>query len=267
MRVGLLIVVGCLNGLLLSAQEPEPGCAPGLTSGEDRAKHIYGVFDLDRTANFPGGLSNLNAWLEEHIQYPPQAWRDSIEGEVLVSLVVEKDGSLSRIQLCRDIGGGCGAEALRVVAQMPHWNPAQANGNPVGIWFNLPIPFRMALYDPKRDFGDRVFGTDVGQVAVSPKGDRQQLFKFLLAQERLQRRLRRKTDKIYVWISMVCEKNGSLSLTLKEPATRAQLLFFQYIQALGAWQPALKQGKPVRSYCSATVCIRPSTPAKPERNQ
>lgn len=263
MRVCLLIVVGCLNGLLLSAQIPEPGCAPGLTSGEDRAKGIYGIFDLDRTANFPGGPSNMNAWLEEHMQYPPQAWRDSIEGEVLVSLVVEKDGNLSRVHLCRDIGGGCGAEALRVVAQMPHWNPAQVSGHPVGMWFNLPIPFRMALYDPKRDFGDRVFGEEVGQVAISPKGDSQQLFKFLSAQERL----RRKTDKALVWVSMVAEKDGSLSLALNEPATRAQLLLFQYIQALGAWQPALKQGKPVRSYHVAGLWIRPGTAAKPERNQ
>ena len=55
--------------------------------------------------------------------------------------MVEKDGQVTNAKVLRDIGGGCGDEALRVVKSMPKWKPGTQRGNPVRVQFNLPIVF------------------------------------------------------------------------------------------------------------------------------
>jgi hypothetical protein len=74
---------------------------------------------------FPGGNEAMKAWLAENTKYPAAAKKDKIIGLVEVSAVIEKNGSISDIKVRRDIGGGCGAEAMRVVKQMPSWIPGQ----------------------------------------------------------------------------------------------------------------------------------------------
>ncbi len=63
--------------------------------------------------------------------------------KVYVTFVVEKDGSISNPKLLRDIGFGCGAEAIRVVKAMPKWNPGKQRGKPVRVQFNLPVSFSL----------------------------------------------------------------------------------------------------------------------------
>ena len=82
-------------------------------------------------------------FLADNIVYPQQAKDNKIEGRVFVSFVVEKDGSISNIKVLRDIGGGCGAEVVRVVKLMPKWKPGTQKGKPVRVQFNLPVQFTM----------------------------------------------------------------------------------------------------------------------------
>jgi hypothetical protein len=74
---------------------------------------------------FPGGPEALKSWIIENTRYPAAAKREKIIGLVEVTAVVEKDGSLSDVRVKRDIGGGCGDEAVRVVNTMPAWIPGQ----------------------------------------------------------------------------------------------------------------------------------------------
>ena len=67
----------------------------------------------------------------------------NIEGLVLVSFVVEKDGNISNASVLRGIGGGCDEEALRVVARMPAWKPGQQGGKPVRVRYTLPMRFKL----------------------------------------------------------------------------------------------------------------------------
>ena len=60
-----------------------------------------------------------------------------------VTFVIEKDGSIANAKVLRDIGGGCGQEALRVVKSMPKWKPGRQHGNAVRVQFNLPISFNL----------------------------------------------------------------------------------------------------------------------------
>ncbi len=92
---------------------------------------------------FPGGLSALSQYLASNIKYPQLAKENNITGKVFVSFVVEKDGSVGQVKILRDIGGGCGAEAVRVVKSMPKWKPGKQRGKPVRTQFNLPVDFSL----------------------------------------------------------------------------------------------------------------------------
>ncbi|PKP34305.1 MAG: energy transducer TonB, partial [Bacteroidetes bacterium HGW-Bacteroidetes-15] len=63
------------------------------------------------------------------------------QGTVYVTFVVEPNGSISNVKLLRDIGGGCGTEAIRVVKAMPKWQPGKQRGKAVRVQFNLPVKF------------------------------------------------------------------------------------------------------------------------------
>lgn len=96
---------------------------------------------VEQDPEFPGGMDSLNAWIARNLSYPEQA--QDITGKVFVTFVVEKDGSITNPKILRDIGGGCGAEAIRVVKNMPRWNPGKQRGKPVRVQFNLPINFSL----------------------------------------------------------------------------------------------------------------------------
>lgn len=86
-------------------------------------------------------------YIYKTIKYPAMAREAGIEGLVVVSFVVAKDGSIKDAKVRRDIGGGCGKEALRVVKDMTKlpekWTPGKQRGRAVGVRYNLPVKFRL----------------------------------------------------------------------------------------------------------------------------
>lgn len=108
---------------------------------EDESDLIF--MKVDEEPSFPGGEEGLRNYLSENIKYSNVAKNGDIQGKVFVAFVVEKDGSLSNIRLIRDIGGGCGAEAVRVVKNMPKWIPGKQRGKAVRVQYNLPIVFAL----------------------------------------------------------------------------------------------------------------------------
>jgi protein TonB len=85
--------------------------------------------------------TKLLEFIYSKIQYPTIARENGIEGMVYVRFVVERDGGISNIEVVRDVGGGCGDEAARVVKLMPKWNPGKQRGTPVRVMFTLPVKF------------------------------------------------------------------------------------------------------------------------------
>jgi TonB family protein len=94
----------------------------------------------------------LMSFVNGNINYPLEARQNGNEGTVVVSFVVEKDGSLSNPRILRDIGGGCGLEVLRVINLMNfsniRWVPGKIKGQPVRSTFNLPVRFRLQEAPP-----------------------------------------------------------------------------------------------------------------------
>ena len=82
-------------------------------------------------------------YLVKHLKYPTLASANGIEGMVVLSFIVEKDGSLTDIEILKDPGGGLGREAIRVVSQMPNWKPGKQRGRAVRVQFRLPVRFAL----------------------------------------------------------------------------------------------------------------------------
>ncbi len=82
-------------------------------------------------------------FIYKNIKYPNIAKENGVEGTVVISFVVEKDGSITDVRIVREIGGGCGKEAMRVVKMMPKWVPGKQRGRPVRVQFNLPVKFKL----------------------------------------------------------------------------------------------------------------------------
>lgn len=75
--------------------------------------------------------------------YPTVAIQNNIQGRVIVSFIIEKDGSVSNVELLSGVDLLLDAEALRVVKAMPSWTPGKINGKPVRTQYALPITFRL----------------------------------------------------------------------------------------------------------------------------
>jgi len=97
--------------------------------------------DGDKAAQQKCATQKLLQYVGKRIVYPSIARENGIKGQVVIQFVVEKDGSISNANIARDIGGGCGAEALRVVKNMPKWVPGLQRSNPVRVRFTLPVKF------------------------------------------------------------------------------------------------------------------------------
>ena len=98
---------------------------------------------VESMPEFPGGEAALNKYLYENIKYPQMAKESGIHGRVFVTFVVERNGEVTDVRVLRGIGGGCDEEAIRVVQNMPKWDPGKQRGKPVRVQFNLPIKFTL----------------------------------------------------------------------------------------------------------------------------
>ncbi len=106
---------------------------------EIEEEQIFTIVEDD--PEFPGGQGALMQYLQQNLRYPTMAREAGIQGTVFVTFVVERDGSITDVQILRGIGGGLDDEAIRVVENMPRWEPGKQRGQAVRVQFNLPIRF------------------------------------------------------------------------------------------------------------------------------
>lgn len=102
---------------------------------------IYNV--VSENAEFPGGDVALSDWMRKNMKYPEECRKQGIQGRVVISFVVNKDGSIVDLETVRSPHPALAEEGLRVVKSMPKWKPAKENGKVVRSRFNVPIMFRL----------------------------------------------------------------------------------------------------------------------------
>ena len=102
------------------------------------------VYDVvNEMPQFPGGPSKLFEYLAKSVMYPAEAEKAGTQGRVIVTFVVEKDGSISNAKVVKSIDPLLDAEALRVINSMPNWNPGKQNGELMRVKYTVPITFRL----------------------------------------------------------------------------------------------------------------------------
>ncbi|MCB0653243.1 MAG: energy transducer TonB [Saprospiraceae bacterium] len=148
-----------ISGILLINASLFAQFEPGKTVYSTPEGDVYKV--VNEMPRFPGceemegtkeeikecAVIKLMEFIQDNLEYPEEAMAEKIQGRVFISFIVEKDGFLSNFKLVRDIGGGCGEEAMRIVKLMDDldmmWRPGIQNGKAVRVQFNIAVHFRL----------------------------------------------------------------------------------------------------------------------------
>ena len=102
------------------------------------------VFDVvEQMPSFPGGPSALMQFLSSNIKYPVVAEENGVQGRVVCTFVVEKDGSITDVRVIKSVDPSLDKEAMRVVKSMPRWIPGKQNGSAVRVKYTVPVTFRL----------------------------------------------------------------------------------------------------------------------------
>ncbi len=98
---------------------------------------------VEEKPEYPGGNPALFKYISENLIYPPDAQKNNIQGRVILKFVVNRNGSVDRIEIIRSIDSLLDNEAIRVVKTLPKFRPGKQGGVPVPVWFSLPVLFKI----------------------------------------------------------------------------------------------------------------------------
>ena len=120
--------------------------ASDATAPADTTKNV--VYDVTETLpQFPGGQGVMMKYLAANIKYPASAVKAKKQGRVIVSFVIQKDGSVTNARIVRSVDPELDAEALRIVKAMPNWTPGTQDGKPVNVRYTIPVVFSLYKED------------------------------------------------------------------------------------------------------------------------
>ena len=123
------------SDIAVAAPPPPPAPKPEVSNK---------VFDVvEEMPHFPGGAAALQAFLSSNTKYPVVAQENGVQGRVIVSFVVERDGSITDVRVVRSVDPSLDREATRVVKSMPRWSPGKQNGSAVRVKYTVPVVFRL----------------------------------------------------------------------------------------------------------------------------
>lgn len=122
-------------------QEAVPQAPPVETIDQDQDNQVFQV--VEEAPEFPGGMTESLKYLAKNIKYPVSAQERGVQGKVIVSFIVEKDGSISGTKVVKSVDPDLDKEALRVIGLMPKWKPGKQKGQIVRVQFTVPVSFAM----------------------------------------------------------------------------------------------------------------------------
>ena len=98
---------------------------------------------VEQMPQFPGGDAALIKYLDSHIQYPPEAAKNNIQGRVILQFVVDKTGEIGEVKVVRSVDKDLDKEAVRLIKTLPKFIPGRQNGQAVAVWYTLPVTFKL----------------------------------------------------------------------------------------------------------------------------
>lgn len=197
---------------------------PNKSYAQETDNKIYSFVSMETPPTYPGGMAKFYEFLGQNIKYPDSAKSQNIQGNVFISFVVEKDGSLIDIKVDRKLGYGTDEEAVRVIKLGKRWNPGTINGKPVRVKYNIPIKFAMPgkpktpIPVDNTKMGTRPSATDTtvySFVSLSnpPKypGGMNQFYAFIADNIKYPAAAKQNNIEGVVFLSFIVEKDGSIT--------------------------------------------------------
>jgi len=143
----------------ISTSTPAHGADITIVENDTTHKKDGPVFtSVEQVPEFPGGVDAFMKYLAQSIRYPQTAREQKVQGRVIISFIVEKDGSLSDIHAARGVSTEIDAEAIRVISASPSWKPGIQNGHPVRVAYSVPISFTLEDSEQSKPVGKKSAG-------------------------------------------------------------------------------------------------------------
>ncbi|MDQ8006390.1 MAG: TonB family protein [Pedobacter sp.] len=235
-----------------------PSCDPGAPHLYCKPNTLHAPYELQIPPVYPNDdYRGFIKFIKANVNYPKAAIENQVQGNVYVSFVIEKDGSLSSAKVERSLGYGTDEEAIRVLKLSQKWKPGYENGKPVRTIYRTHISFQ-----PDRPFKNpkpiKIY--QLKQLKYPPQypGGEERLIEFIKTNINYSN-LTNKQIKGIVVISAVIEMDGSLS-QLKAIdnlgyGTKKEAL--RVVSKLKRWNPGMENGIPTRTQIAIPVKFNP----------
>ena len=135
------LLIGALMIVFSNATMAQTNSGDSANKIEGDSVRIYDV--VEQMPSFPGGNQALVEYLSKHIKYPVVAEEKRIQGRVIVTFVVERDGWITDVRVAKSVHAFLDKEAVRVVSGMPRWIPGKQNGKAIRVRYTVPVSFSL----------------------------------------------------------------------------------------------------------------------------
>lgn len=241
------------------------------------------IFEVvEEMPEFPGGQQALMEYISKNLRYPAEARAKGIQGRVIVSFVVKKDGSIEDTEVVRSIEPSIDKEAQRVISSMPKWKPGKQRGQAVNVKFTVPLVFRL----PDAPKAEEIKATDLSEVVVvayAPKeevvearkaeaarvvkvaevmpkfpGGTQGLMQYLARNIKYPTIAQENKEQGKVVLKMVIGTDGRLSniKIIESVSPELDIEAMRVVKGMPKWEPGLQDGKPVPVEYTLPVTFR-----------
>ena len=210
-------------------------------------------------AEFPGGEPALMAFIKQNLKYPMDCANEGVQGRVTLSMIIEKDGSISTVEELRSPDPRLTEEAVRVVKSMPKWTPAKQRGQIVRIQYVLPITFRLAEEKPEQNASNNTGSVfTVCENMPQYPGGQEALMAYLSSNVKYPAECAEQGIQGVVSLSFVVEKDGSISnIEAKEsPDPHLTEEAIRVVKSMPKWNPGTQRGHVVSVQYQLPITFR-----------
>lgn len=138
----IILFLAFTTSLMTYAQRRAVSCRVTTSTGQEMSLSAYLFEEVDEQPTYPGGEQEMIKFINHERRYPQPAYDSGLQGRVLCSFIVKADGTISYVEVLRGVEKSLNDEAVRVIENMPRWNPGKVDGISVPTYCILPISFR-----------------------------------------------------------------------------------------------------------------------------
>ena len=194
-----------------------------------------------------GGYAALDKYIRSSIKYSKKAKKNGVDGSIVVSFIVEKDGTLTDIKIHRGLGYGCDEEVIRVLKASPKWNPGIKHGRPVRVEDGITMYILLIPEDVHTS----------AEILPEYPGGRDAFDRYLQRSVKYSEEAKKNGVDGKVILSFIVEKDGRLT----DIKVRRDLGFgtgeevMRVLKASQKWKPGMQNGRTVRAYYTLHLTI------------